>query len=299
MNEDWKAWAALAAAAPWVILAAERLLPLLRRPMLRAAGFCRRRTVEALILAAMVAVVVHRGATKGTNGTDRAVWPTSSAEVRAGMRDAEGEAPTPEGIRFTAFSVDTNAVCFSVSVPSGLDLPARKLDLFAAHDVDTNVWELVGDYDIPPGATNLSDTVALSVFPFADMNRLFLVLGTRADLDEDGMADAREKYLHGTSPLLADTDGDGLLDGEELAQVPPLDPRAADSDGDGYLDGEEALSGTNPHAQDAGAANTIRYFYDDDDRLVLVGAGAGGAASGAALSPAGNGVRTSILCVNQ
>ena len=49
----------------------------------------------------------------------------------------------------------------------------------------------------------------------------------------------------GTSPLAADTDGDGLSDGYEVTAV-GTDPIKADTDGDGLSDGEEHSSGTNP-----------------------------------------------------
>jgi hypothetical protein len=39
---------------------------------------------------------------------------------------------------------------------------------------------------------------------------------SNADTDADGVADGDEITLYGTEPTLADTDGDGILDGEEL-----------------------------------------------------------------------------------
>lgn len=297
MIDGGKAVALVAVVAFWAVLAGAKMMPLWRRPVRRMIAFCRRPITETLVVAILAVGLVHRGATKGTGGTDPAAAPTPQAEQRAEQaapsRDVGGgdELRPADDLRFTSFSADANAVSFGISVPFDLDLPGRKLDLFAAHDVDTNAWELVGDYDVPPGTTNLADSVALSDFPFPNMDRLFLVLGTRADHDEDGTSDAREKYVYGTCPLLADTDGDGLLDGEELAHVPPLDPLAADSDGDGYTDGEEAASGTNPLSPNGGAGMTIRYCYDEDDRLAVVCAGAAGATSVSALSPAGNPTR--------
>jgi formylglycine-generating enzyme required for sulfatase activity len=47
-----------------------------------------------------------------------------------------------------------------------------------------------------------------------------------------------------TNPLVADTDGDDLPDGVELARGTA--PVAADSDGDGYFDGTEVAGGGNP-----------------------------------------------------
>ena len=65
----------------------------------------------------------------------------------------------------------------------------------------------------------------------------FFSLGTRHDADGDGLFDAAELLVHGTSTNAVDTDLDGLSDGEELAfGTDPLDP---DTDGDGLSDGAE------------------------------------------------------------
>lgn len=46
-----------------------------------------------------------------------------------------------------------------------------------------------------------------------------------ADTDDDGLADGEEVAVHGTEPLLFDTDGDGLSDGLEIQTgSDPLDP---------------------------------------------------------------------------
>ncbi len=97
--------------------------------------------------------------------------------------------------------------------------------------------------------------------------------------------------MHARRPWLADTAGDGRLDSEELAGVPPSDPLDHDTDGDGYPDGEERLAGTSPVSHDDGAGTTIRYCYDADDRLAGAYSGAATAMSAATLSPAGNPAR--------
>jgi hypothetical protein len=68
------------------------------------------------------------------------------------------------------------------------------------------------------------------------------------DADSDGLTDAQEATL-GTNPNLADTDGDGLLDGTEVnsSLTNPLD---FDSDNDGLSDGAEVSGGTNPNNSD-------------------------------------------------
>lgn len=70
------------------------------------------------------------------------------------------------------------------------------------------------------------------------------------------------------SPVVWDTDGDGIGDGTEIADG--LDPLSLDSDGDGYDDDEELLAGLDPLSGDSGAQRSIRYYHDDDDRLMSV-----------------------------
>jgi hypothetical protein len=63
-----------------------------------------------------------------------------------------------------------------------------------------------------------------------------------ADTDKDGIADGQEFNTYKTDPLVPDTDRDGLLDGEELGYTTnPLNP---DTDGDQLTDGEEIKHGT-------------------------------------------------------
>ncbi len=70
------------------------------------------------------------------------------------------------------------------------------------------------------------------------------------DNDRDGLGRRQEK-AYGTDLELADTDGDGLLDGEEV-NVYKTSPLIADSDGDGLSDGQEVLElGSNPLALDS------------------------------------------------
>ncbi len=49
----------------------------------------------------------------------------------------------------------------------------------------------------------------------------------------------------GTNPFVADTDGDGLTDGQEV-NIHHTNPNLVDSDGDGFSDGAEVEFGGNP-----------------------------------------------------
>ncbi|MDX1507019.1 MAG: S8 family serine peptidase [Woeseiaceae bacterium] len=69
------------------------------------------------------------------------------------------------------------------------------------------------------------------------------------DLDADGLANIDE-YLNGTNPQAADTDVDGLSDGDEVF-VYQTDPTNPDSDNDGLTDNDEvSIHGTDPNQLD-------------------------------------------------
>ncbi len=70
-----------------------------------------------------------------------------------------------------------------------------------------------------------------------------LALGTdpnNADTDGDGLKDGEEVNKYLTNPLKVDTDGDELSDGDEVMKY-KTDPLKADTDGDGLNDGDEVL----------------------------------------------------------
>lgn len=75
------------------------------------------------------------------------------------------------------------------------------------------------------------------------------------DVDNDGLS-ALDEYNYGTDIHKADTDGDGINDGEEVVAGNDgyiTNPLLADSDGDGLNDGVEVAVGSNPN--DANDAN--------------------------------------------
>ncbi|MBI5545420.1 MAG: hypothetical protein HY901_16160 [Deltaproteobacteria bacterium] len=77
------------------------------------------------------------------------------------------------------------------------------------------------------------------------------------DSDGDGLSDVVEVQVTHTDPLKADTDGDGLRDGEEdrnadgVLDAGETDPRSADTDCDGLYDAEEAGFRTDPRRADS------------------------------------------------
>lgn len=78
----------------------------------------------------------------------------------------------------------------------------------------------------------------------ASMNNDKILFGESVDTDNDGLDDVREKQL-GTNPAKADSDADGLNDGDEVI-IWKTNPLNADTDGDSYTDGSEVFHGYNP-----------------------------------------------------
>jgi len=85
------------------------------------------------------------------------------------------------------------------------------------------------------------------------------------DCDMDGLTNAEEETA-GTDPTIADTDGDGINDGDEIDPIAggglmsdptdPCDPNpfaipTGDCDNDGLTNGEEAIAGTDPTDPDS------------------------------------------------
>jgi len=105
----------------------------------------------------------------------------------------------------------------------------------------------------------LGDTVYLTLRngagPVTEVDRAVLQrglsrvdFGAVADTDRDDLPDLDEFDTHGTNPLDADTDGDGMSDGWEVANNlnPLLDDADVDSDHDGYSNLAEFRKQTDP-----------------------------------------------------
>ena len=86
-----------------------------------------------------------------------------------------------------------------------------------------------------------------------------------ADADQDGLSDLQEfEHINGEfpdlNPINPDTDGDTLLDGEEIAgagQRPPTNPTITDTDGDGLTDKVENNTGVFASASQTGTNPTL------------------------------------------
>lgn len=92
-----------------------------------------------------------------------------------------------------------------------------------------------------------SDTNALSA-TFHEYGDAVLAPGE--DTDGDGLLDGEEVMTYATNPNNVDTDADGLTDGDEV-MTRKTEPLVADTDGDGLIDGEEVNKWkTSPRTRD-------------------------------------------------
>ncbi len=142
-----------------------------------------------------------------------------------------------------------------ISVPQGSGVrlvgentasPTFVPDLEGIYDVRLIVND--GDLDSDPDTCRIS----ASVLPPPDRDgdglsdALELQLGTdpdSADTDSDGLDDGEEVNRYLTLPLVADTDGEGLSDGDEV-NLHATNPLSADTDGDIFDDAEEIAAGS-------------------------------------------------------
>jgi len=109
-----------------------------------------------------------------------------------------------------------------------------------------------------PTNTNPSITPSTSSVT-TDINNDNILFGEQTDSDKDNLDDRRESDL-GTNASKADTDADGLNDGDEVL-IWKTDPLNPDTDADGYKDGEEVRNGYNPAGAgklfDSSSASTV------------------------------------------
>jgi outer membrane protein OmpA-like peptidoglycan-associated protein len=147
------------------------------------------------------------------------------------------------GTQWTAFAPAGAGVQFKIGEGVALELNAAYNQTFTK------------ELNAITGTKNdafLSGTVGLT----------FISESPNADPDKDGLTNAEEKQL-GTNKKVADTDGDGLNDGDEVKKY-KTNAMAVDSDNDGLKDGEEV----NVEKTDPNKADTDADGLSDGDELM-------------------------------
>jgi hypothetical protein len=103
------------------------------------------------------------------------------------------------------------------------------------YNENKTVWE-IDNFPV----LNLATTIEINVVDTNDEEyTTWLDIIQQGDTDGDGLSDYLES-VHKTSPLVTDTDNDGLTDEEEIYDY-NTNPLVGDTDGDGINDGDEVL----------------------------------------------------------
>jgi len=182
-------------------------------------------------------------------------------KIEKGQCAIEPEAPQKEGYYFVGWHLDKNdkdyenSYDFNSAITSDMTLYAVWIG-----NVDTDEDGLLDDLESIYGTDkNKKDTDEDGLIDYLEIF-LFITEPTLADTDSNGVNDGEEDFDYdelsnsrevelGTDPLSSDSDEDLLLDGEEVNtyETDPLDP---DTDDDGALDGKEVELGTDPLSAD-------------------------------------------------
>ena len=103
------------------------------------------------------------------------------------------------------------------------------------------------------GLTDFQEIVITNTDPLVFDSVTKGISDADADCDNDGLSNIKEIEL-GTEPQNADTDLDGLSDGDEV-NIYGTDPLNPDTDGDGICDGDEVTLGLDPKSATSDGKN--------------------------------------------
>ena len=214
--------------------------------------------------------------------------PQSQWATYCANRAAEAEGTRTRGANdslvITGFRPDSATAIHNVSVRSSA---AGETRLWSKASLSSTNWTYNG-YSLQAQGTTAAGVHSVSnqMFVMATFSEIAL------DSDGDGIPDVMEEKVYGTNPNKTDSSGDGISDWEKVYRY-GLNPRVRDTAGDGISDDEKITVGADPRVpvtpeQKAAASRSIRYTYDDDDRLTGTFFGLGGASIKTELTPAGN-----------
>lgn len=213
----------------------------------------------------------------GTDVTDPVAVQSDKRMAYTWRDDSDGDYP-PGRLDFQIFSDAAISMEKAFALQTEVMLPARLatygLDSFDTGDASDH-FPVVVDYSIPMLEDSDGDLIPDDTdncpddinFDQADWN----ADGTGdacQDSDGDGLIDAEEILLYGTDPDDADSDNDGLTDGEEVLFY-GTEPLIQDTDGDGLTDGlETTVVGINPLSVDSdgdGCNDDLEFSQDCPD----------------------------------
>lgn len=194
--------------------------------------------------------------------------------VAEGKYAVKPDSPSREGYLFLGWYTDEDfSECFdfyNTPVNDNIDLYARWFDYEDLTDTDgdglvDSLEELIGSCitDVDTDGDGLSDLIEIDQLETSPI--LYDTDGNGVsdgdeDFDGDGLSNQEEISL-GTDPTVTDTDNDKLSDYEEQ-KVYGTNPLEADTDGDGVSDGKEIELGTNPLVYQSSFQLSVSSEYD-------------------------------------
>lgn len=223
-------------------------------PLYELTKVAKRPKFELLLLLFVVGGLIQYGATKGTNGNDRAAL-ESSMRVAPRMMpiavDSDGflmpvNFPLVTNLCFWGIEKSAGSVTLGIAWPENHLFDNGAIDVFGHWQLSTNGWYHLAEIDVSEAFSNAVVEINATSFPTNLMNSVaFFRMASQDDADGDGVSDKIEQWCTGTNPSCNDSDGDLIEDGEEL--VRGMDPMSQDSDGDGLSDMHElCVYETNP-----------------------------------------------------
>ncbi len=223
-----------------------------------------------LILAFLGAAILHGGTKPSHTRTEHNTVLPASSRAASTATSTDTLTNTAPAFAITDFAVcaTNRTVSFAVAWETNAFASAdsRWVDLFMSTNLLVRSWIKLNDFWMPEETNRHAFTVGRydvdydmrEMFVNAFGRSAFFTLGLDIDTDDDGLTDAYETLAAGSSPLLADTDGDGLWDNDE--NWFGSDPCNPDTDSDGVSDEEEYRNDLNPLVDD-------RTLDTDDDGL--------------------------------
>ena len=197
---------------------------------------------------------IEKGESRIENaGASRIPRPGQFLRDGQGGGGAAGIPSAPVGIGQTAVSnlsfstISTTTTNVSLGIAWSAQANGEQtLDIYSKTNLLGGRWLRLAEMDV-----DTADEAATADIPLDWLDSppaAFFNVGDRLDSDGDGLPDAFESLSYGTDAALADTDSDGLDDGQEYGFG--TSPVLADTDGDRLTDGEEAEFGTDPFRWD-------------------------------------------------
>lgn len=153
----------------------------------------------------------------------------------------------------------------------GEDLPVENGNEYFTDEEMKIISEYIYETTLDSDGDGLSDYDEKHIYftnPYeADSNNNGILDGDE-DLDGDGLSVREELDIYQTNPAYDDTDYDELNDGDEVL-IYGTDPNKADTDGDGARDGWEVFNGYDPLSFNDVFDVVKEYLFDDNKKVTV------------------------------